>query len=69
MNRILETGLVGVIVAICALVALRALLPFAALVWIARRLQGRVPDRMLVWIAGQRGCDACGGRSPPLSRR
>jgi len=69
MNRILETGLVGVIVAICALVAIRALMPFAARVWIARQLQGRVPDRVIVWVAGQQGCDACGGRSPPLSRR
>jgi uncharacterized membrane protein YfbV (UPF0208 family) len=69
MNPILENGLVGLIVAACVLVALRALLPFAALVWIARRMQGRVPDRVLVWVAGQKGCEACGGRRPPIARR
>jgi NADH:ubiquinone oxidoreductase subunit H len=69
MNPILEASLVGLIVVTCVLVVLRALLPFAARVWIARHLQGRVPDRVLVWIAGRQGCEACGGRPPPLSRR
>jgi len=69
VSALLQNLLVGLIVAACACVALRALLPFSARVWLARRLHRRVPDRVLVWIAGRQGCEACGGKPPPIIRR
>jgi hypothetical protein len=69
VNRLLERALVAVIVVAAIGVALRALLPFAWRVRLARALQGRVPDRVLIWVAGRQGCDACDGRPPPGARR
>ncbi len=64
MNTLLEDLLVALIVLSAALVALRSLLPFSWRVRLARLIQGRVPDRVLLWLAGQQGCDAC-DRKPP----
>jgi len=62
--RLLETLTVGLIVVACFLQALRVLLPFAWRVALARRLTGRLPDRLIVWWAGRAACEACGGRGP-----
>ena len=60
---LLEPVLVGIIVLASALYALKALAPFRWRVALARRLAGRVPDRVLIWIAGATACQACGGRA------
>ncbi len=54
--------IVALLVAMAVLQSLRALLPFAARVALARRARGRLPDCWIVWFAGQGACDACGGR-------
>jgi hypothetical protein len=61
MVGLAETLLVTSIVACSAAYALKTLLPFRWRVEAARRLQGRLPDRMRVWLAGNTGCGACGG--------
>jgi hypothetical protein len=53
---------VALLVALAVLQSMRSLLPFAARVALARHAQGRLPDRWIVWFAGQGACDACGGR-------
>jgi|GEM_PF-800564 hypothetical protein len=60
--------LVGIIVVGAVVQSLRALLPFRVRVAVARRLSGHVPDRCIVWFAGQGACDACGGRTAPHGR-
>jgi len=60
---ILEPVLVGLIVLASALFACRALAPFRLRVALARRLSGRVPDRVLIWIAGASACQSCGART------
>jgi hypothetical protein len=59
-----ERGLIALILIVAVLQCLRALLPFRARVALARHAQGRVPDRLIVWFAGQSACEACGGRGP-----
>ncbi len=68
MSAPLELAVVAFVVAVSVLYALKVLLPLAWRAAIARRLAGRVPDRVRIWIAGQQGCDACGGGRPPLPR-
>jgi hypothetical protein len=66
----IERLIVAVIVIAAVLQVLRTLLPFRARVGFARRLSGRVPDRLIVWFAGQSACESCGGRAaPPVQRR
>lgn len=60
----LEKLLVAVLVATAALVSVRALLPFGWRVALAKRLARHVPDRCVIWFAGQTACEACGGRTP-----
>ena len=60
---ILEPGLVGIVVLASALFACRSLAPFRFRVALARRLSGRVPDRVVIWIAGATACQNCGGRA------
>jgi hypothetical protein len=69
MNPLTERAIVVLIVLVSVAVALRTLLPFAWRARIARAVQGRVPDRVLIWIAGRHGCDACGGATAPRPPR
>ena len=69
MNAWLERTLVGLIVAAGTLYALKALVPFAWRVALARALAGRVPDRLRIWLAGSRACGACGSPGPAAARR
>jgi len=65
VNAVVEDAIVGVIVLASTAYALKVLLPFAWRVALARALQHRVPDRVIVWIAGRQGCEACGVSRPP----
>ena len=69
MSAVLERILVGSAVLVSCGYVLRVLLPFSWRVVIARRLQRRVPDAVLIWIAGRQGCEACGVARPPPRRR
>jgi hypothetical protein len=69
MNEWLERLVVGAAVLASALYAFKALAPFGWRVSLARRLTGRLPDRMLIWLAGQGACDACGPRPSIVTRR
>ncbi|MBS0394348.1 MAG: hypothetical protein JSR54_06940 [Proteobacteria bacterium] len=66
MSEVLERLLVGAIVLAAGGYALRSLLPLAWRAALARRLAGRVPERLRIWLAGSRGCADCGpsGRTP-----
>jgi hypothetical protein len=66
---VLEPLAVAAIVIACAIYALRSLTPFRARVALARALSGRVPDRVLIWLAGQTACQACGSRPTPVIKR
>ncbi len=71
MTGLLERLIVAVAVLASALYAFKALAPFGWRVGLARRLSGRLPDRALIWLAGQGACDACGPRptaAPPRRR-
>jgi len=72
VNEVLEPLIVGAAVLVSAVYAVKALAPFGWRVGLARRLSGRLPDRALIWLAGQSACDACGPRpsaTPPRRRR
>lgn len=58
----IERALVALIVIAALAQVLRSLLPFRARVALARAASGRLPDRLIVWFAGQGACQACGGR-------
>ena len=62
MSDLFQTVVVGAAVLASALYAFRALAPFAWRVALARRLAGRLPDRLRIWLAGQGACEACGPR-------
>jgi hypothetical protein len=64
----LERLIVAIVVGAAVVQALRGLLPFRWRVALARRLSRRVPDRLIVWFAGQGACEACGGRVAPTLR-
>jgi hypothetical protein len=66
MSALLERLLVAFAVAASCAYALRALAPFRWRVGLARRLAGRVPDRLRIWIAGRGACETC---SPGRPRR
>jgi hypothetical protein len=71
VSALFERLIVGAAVIASALYAFRALAPFGWRVSLARRLSGRLPDRVLIWLAGQGACDACGPRpaaAPPRRR-
>lgn len=69
MTDWLQWLIVGAAVLASALVAFRTLAPFPWRVALARRAEGRLPDRFRIWLAGQSACDACGGRDRlPLRR-
>jgi hypothetical protein len=51
--------MVGLIVLAAILQALRILLPFGARVYIARKTQGRLPDRIRIWFVGGQACEKC----------
>ena len=63
MSALAETALVGVIVGASIVYAFRAIAPFRWRVALARAFNGWVPDRFVVWLAGQSACKACGNRS------
>ena len=67
----IERILIGVIVALAVVQSLRVLLPLKARAALGKRLAGRIPDRVLIWWAGQQSCEACGGdrRAEPDQRR
>jgi len=71
VSDVLQGLVVGAAVLASALYAFRALAPFGWRVALARRLAGRLPDRALIWLAGQSACDACGPRpvATPAPRR
>ncbi len=72
MSGLLERLVVGAAVLASGLYAFKALAPFGWRVRLARRLAGRLPDRALIWLAGQSACDACGphpATTPPRNRR
>ena len=69
MSEWLERLIVGAAVLASALYAFKALAPFGWRVGLARRLCGRLPDRALIWLAGQSACDACGPRPPVMPPR
>lgn len=71
MSELLQQLVVGAAVLASAVYAFRALAPFGWRVALARRLSGRLPDRVLIWLAGQGACDACGPRpiAAPPGRR
>jgi hypothetical protein len=61
MIRFTELLVVTAIVSTSAAYAVRTLMPFRWRVEIARRIEGRVPDRIRVWLAGRAACGGCGG--------
>ncbi|MEI6457427.1 MAG: hypothetical protein WCP04_00710 [Pseudomonadota bacterium] len=66
----LQRLIVTLVVVVALMQALRSLLPLRARVAVARWLQPRLPDRVIVWFAGQSACEACGGRvKPPSGQR
>ncbi|HUO79668.1 MAG TPA: hypothetical protein VMU00_05970 [Steroidobacteraceae bacterium] len=69
MSALWERLIVAAAVAASALYAFKALAPFGWRVSLARRLTGRLPDRVLIWLAGQSACDACGPRPAALPPR
>ncbi len=69
MSAWLERLIVAAAVFASAAYAFKALAPFGWRVSLARRLAGRLPDRMLIWLAGQSACDACGPRPTAGPRR
>jgi hypothetical protein len=69
MSEWLERLIVGAAVLASAAYAFKALAPFGWRVSLARRLSGHLPDRLLIWLAGQSACDACGPRRPALPQR
>ena len=66
----IERMLIGVIVTMAVVQSLRVLLPLKARASLGKRLAGRIPDRVLIWWAGQQSCEACGGdrRPEPFQR-
>jgi hypothetical protein len=70
MGEILERLVVAAAVLASAAYAFKALAPFGWRLALARRLSGRLPDRVLIWLAGRTACDACGSRPvrAPLRR-
>ena len=60
---VLQDVVVGLVVTVSALYALKRLLPFGWRIALAKRLAGRVPDAFRIWLAGVAACDACGGVS------
>jgi hypothetical protein len=68
VNEWLERLVVGAAVLASAIYAFRALAPFGWRVALARRLAGRLPDGLLIWLAGQGACDACGPRPSAVPR-
>jgi len=69
MSALFERLIVAAAVLASALYAFKALAPFGWRVAVARRLSGRLPDRLLIWLAGQGACDACGPRPAPAALR
>ena len=67
----IERTIVALIVSLAVAQSLRMLLPLKVRASLGRRLAGRVPDRVLIWWAGQQSCEACGGdrRTEPIQRR
>ncbi len=63
MSLCVEQGVVAALVLLSLLIVLKTLLPFSWRVGLARRMAGKVPDRLRIWLAGRSACDACGRRS------
>jgi hypothetical protein len=71
VNELLEWLPVAAAVLASALYVFKALAPYGWRVALARRLAGRLPDRVRIWLAGASACEACGSRarsSPPPRR-
>jgi hypothetical protein len=65
VNVLLEWLLVGAAVLASAIYVFKALAPYGWRVALARRLAGRLPDRVCIWLAGASACEACGSRLRP----
>jgi hypothetical protein len=59
MSDTVQWVLVGVVIALAAILFLRKLLPNALKIRWAHQLQGRLPDRLRIWLVKDQGCGQC----------